>query len=53
MDWRKLERELIDILKTQDVDLTSEAGDTILIDDKGGILFSISDLAKQLALRLS
>lgn len=46
--WRKLERELIDILKRQDAPLVDDGGDVVIIDNDGDVLFSITELAKEL-----
>jgi hypothetical protein len=57
MDWRKLERELVDILKSEGVGLLSEAGDIVVVRYSGPkrttVLFSVTELAKQLVRRLS
>jgi hypothetical protein len=50
MNWRRIESAIVDILKAEGLDLANEDGDTVVLD-RGIILFSITELAKQLAER--
>ena len=47
MTWRRIESALVDILKSEGLDLADEGGDTVVLD-RGIILFSVTELAKQL-----
>jgi hypothetical protein len=49
--WRAIERELVDILKAESADLYYEAGDTFLVDEEHHVIFSITELAKELMRR--
>lgn len=46
-EWRTIEHELIDILRSEGVDLTDNAGDTVVVQGDL-VVFSITDLAKEL-----
>ena len=50
--WRALERELIDILRSEGADIVYETGDSFVVDMDGAhVIFSITDLAKELMRR--
>lgn len=52
MSWRKLEIEIIDILRKECVPIDNIDGDTVVPEhDSPFILFSITELAKELVNR--
>jgi len=51
MSWRAIEREIIDILRREELLLTDDGGDNVIIDNDGDVIFSITELAKELMRR--
>lgn len=52
-DWRRIERQLVEILRSEGFEIDNADGNPIARDyEQGGTWFSITTLAQSLALRL-